>query len=102
MKQKKGTMVVVLAVMAVLLLPMSAFAQYRGRSYDRDRFDDRRDRRHERAHDRYERRRDRFQDRFGDRNNRRQRRFYRELRRDHRGFHDRRFGNDRRRFYRRW
>ena len=89
-----------IALMAALLVPVSAFgheAQYRGR-----RNDDRRERRHDRVHDRFERRHDRFHNRFGDRNNRRHRRFHRELRRDHRDVHDRRFGNERRRFYRRW
>lgn len=92
--------VAAVALVAALLVPMSAFGhepQYRSR-----RNDDRFERRHDRVHDRFERRHDRFHDRFGDRNNRRHRRFHRELRRDHRDSHDRRFGNDRRRFYRRW
>ena len=97
MSSKKVNLgVAAVALMAALLVPMTAFGQYRGR-----RNDDRFERRHDRVHDRFERRHDRFHDRFGERNNRRHRRFHRELRRDHRDSHDRRFGNDRRRFYRR-
>ena len=92
--------VAVVALMAALLLPMSALGHEPQRR-DRDRFDDQRDRRHDRIHDRYERRHDRFHDRFGDRNNRRHRQFHRELRRDHRDSHDRRFDN-RQRLGRRW
>lgn len=91
-----------LALMAALMLPVSALGfdpQYRGRrGNDRDRFE----RRHDRVHDRFERRHDRFHDRFGNRSNRRHQRFHRELRRDRRDVNNRRFGNDRRRFYRRW
>ena len=93
------------ALMAALLLPVSAFAldpQHRGRDDNHGHFQDQRERKHDRVHDRLERRHDRFHDRFGDRNNGRHRRFHREIRQDHRGFHDRRRGNDQRRFVRRW
>lgn len=89
MKRKKVSLwVAVFALMAALLLPVSAFGldpQHR-HGDNRDGFNDRRGRKHERVHDRLERRHDRFHDRVGDRNNGRHRRFHRELRRDHRGF----------------
>lgn len=100
--KKVNLTVAAFALMAALLLPMSAFAadpQYRGRSGNNH---DRYERRHDRAHDRFERRHDRFHDRFGDRNNRRHRSFHREIRRDHRQVHNRRVGNNQRRFFRRW
>jgi hypothetical protein len=88
-----------LALVGALLLPVTAFAHEP--QYREGRRSDRYERRHDRVHDRFERRHDRFHDRFGDRNNWRHRRFHRQLRREHRDVHDRRFDNDRRRFYRR-
>ena len=61
--KKVNLSVALFALIAALLLPVSAFAadpQYRGRrGNDRDRFE----RRHDRVRDRFERRHDRFHDR---------------------------------------
>ncbi len=93
------------ALMAALLLPVSAFAldpQHRGSHDNHGHSQNQGARKHDRVHDRLERRHDRFHDRSGDRNNRRHRAFHREARQDHREFHDHRRGNDQRRFDRRW